>query len=95
MDFEWTQYIDLAEQLIEYANNSVLKSAYYRSSVSRSYYGVFCIARDKIKEEGFDIRQHDSHNFVIGKFFNNIFFQVGNHKREINSAWRTNINGRI
>jgi hypothetical protein len=55
MSFKWSQYVDLAEKLIEYAkNDSTLELAYYRSAISRSYYGVLCIAIEKVQKAGYD-----------------------------------------
>jgi len=42
MSFDWNDYISLAEELLKRGEESS-----YRSSVSRSYYGVFCIARNR------------------------------------------------
>lgn len=47
MNFEWKLYIDLAYELINYQRSRSLAEAYLRSSVSRSYYGAFCTARDR------------------------------------------------
>ncbi len=41
MSFNWKDYVSLAEDLVDSAQESTL-----RSCVSRAYYGVFCIARD-------------------------------------------------
>ena len=69
MAFEWSQFVELAEKLIGYGEGTGLESAYYRSAVSRSYYGVFCIARDKVEEIlGYSVPPRDSHRFVIYKF---------------------------
>jgi len=43
MSFEWKKYIELAEKIVK--NND--KEEYLRTAVSRAYYGIFCIARDK------------------------------------------------
>lgn len=42
MSFDWKEYICLAEDLLSQA-----KESYSRSSISRAYYGVFCITRNK------------------------------------------------
>ena len=41
MSFNWKDYVSLAEDLVDSAQESTL-----RSCVSRAYYGVFCIARN-------------------------------------------------
>jgi len=40
MSFDWIEYIYLAEKLLDKPEESSL-----RTSISRSYYGIFCIAR--------------------------------------------------
>ncbi len=42
MSFDWKEYIKLAEELLKQVDE-----AHLRSSISRAYYGVFCIARNK------------------------------------------------
>ncbi len=43
MAFEWSHYIDLAEEL----NSATATDAKMRTAISRAYYGVFCICRRK------------------------------------------------
>jgi uncharacterized protein (UPF0332 family) len=47
MSFDWGDYIKLAEKLQNETNKNSIEEAYYRSIISRSYYGVFCISRIK------------------------------------------------
>jgi uncharacterized protein (UPF0332 family) len=47
MSFDWKDYIKLAEKLQNETNKNSIEEAYYRSMISRSYYGVFCISRIK------------------------------------------------
>jgi uncharacterized protein (UPF0332 family) len=42
MSFNWKDYFDLAQELLKKS-----EECYLRSSISRAYYGVFCMARDK------------------------------------------------
>jgi len=42
MSFNWREYIDLAQDLLNRAEESC-----YRSSISRAYYGAFCLARNR------------------------------------------------
>lgn len=59
------QYIDLSDELIKHSNTSQLKEAYLRSAISRSYYGVFCLARNfLIFTKGITIPPVDTHKFV-------------------------------
>jgi len=58
MSFDWKEYLKLAEEL---AKGS--KESYLRSSISRAYYSVFCISRNKTI--GKDYKRSDVHNKVI------------------------------
>jgi len=42
MSFNWRDYVDLAQDLLNRA-----EEACQRSSISRAYYGVFCLARNR------------------------------------------------
>jgi len=65
MTFDWRLYLQLADELINYQRTASLQEAYYRSAVSRSYYGVFCIARNfLISSKGITIPKTDTHKFV-------------------------------
>jgi len=46
MSFDWRTYLQLADALIKHQTATVPQEAYLRSAISRSYYGVFCIARN-------------------------------------------------
>jgi hypothetical protein len=58
MNFNWIRYIYLATELLKGSDES-----YYRSAISRAYYGVFCIARDR---KGYsNYKRSDVHSKVI------------------------------
>ena len=61
MSFDWKDYIRLAENLI--THNS---EAYLRSGISRAYYGVFCITRNKAGFKNY--KQPDVHREVINYY---------------------------
>jgi len=71
MSFDWKLYITLAEELINYRTNSDLQEACLRSSISRGYYGVYCIARNFLIKKGKTIPKTDSHKFVREEYQNN------------------------
>lgn len=48
MSFDWKYYVYLAEDLLNRPEESC-----YRSSISRAYYGVFCLARNKKGYKGY------------------------------------------
>ncbi|MEK7398583.1 MAG: hypothetical protein AAB116_16750 [Candidatus Poribacteria bacterium] len=61
MIFDWITYIYLADELLTGTDE-----AYYRSAISRAYYGVFCIARDR---KGYsDYKKSDAHSKVIENY---------------------------
>lgn len=64
MIFDWNLYLQLAEELISHQKTGDLREAYLRSAISRSYYGVFCIARNFLVNKGTTIPKVDTHKFV-------------------------------
>jgi uncharacterized protein (UPF0332 family) len=61
MNFNWIRYIYLATELLKGSDES-----YYRSAISRAYYGVFCIARDR---KGYsNYKRSDVHSKVITEY---------------------------
>ena len=64
MSFNWTSYIELADELINHQRTSSFREAYLRSAISRSYYGVFCIARNFLISGGAAIPRTNTHKFV-------------------------------
>jgi len=46
MSFDWSEYIDIVFDLLN-STRMDLEEAYCRASISRAYYGVFCLLRDK------------------------------------------------
>ncbi len=86
MSFDWSKYVELAEKLIEQEKDEKLESAYYRSSVSRSYYGAYCLARDLLISKGFDIPRIDAHRAVREAFqqgSNRVIKKVGEDLRRL------------
>ncbi|MHB8280792.1 MAG: hypothetical protein ACYDIA_24590 [Candidatus Humimicrobiaceae bacterium] len=71
MSFCWKDYINLSQDLIILARNSPIEKAFLRTSISRSYYGVFCIARNYLKNnKNLIINSTETHKFVIDTFKN-------------------------
>ena len=48
MPFDWSQYLALAEELAERQNDE----AALRSAISRAHYAAFCLARNRLRQEG-------------------------------------------
>ncbi|MBW2148130.1 MAG: DNA-binding protein [Deltaproteobacteria bacterium] len=44
--------------------------AYFRSAISRSYYGAFGSARVKLEKRGINIPRQNTHEFVINEYQN-------------------------
>lgn len=70
MSFNWQSYLDLAIELIEHQREKRLEEAYLRSAISRSYYGVFCTARNLLRERGKQVPKKDTHKSVIAYYKN-------------------------
>lgn len=69
MSFDWKLYVQLAEELINHQRTPTFREAYLRSAMSRSYYGVFCIARNFLANRGTSIPKVDTHKFVRDKYW--------------------------
>ncbi|VXD11344.1 conserved hypothetical protein [Planktothrix serta PCC 8927] len=72
MRFSCKCYLQLAEELISCSKSPDLSTeAYFRSSISRSYYGLFLIARQVMESEGFIcLRGSEAHKQVQDHFLN-------------------------
>ncbi len=70
MTFDWFFYIKLANELINFQKTSYIKEAYFRTSISRSYYGAFCLSRNFLERKGISLIPKDKsvHQFVIEKY---------------------------
>ena len=64
MSFDWKLYVQLADELINHQRIQSIQEAYFRSAISRSYYGTFCIARNLLTKRGVTIPRIDTHKFV-------------------------------
>ncbi|MFH1097610.1 MAG: HEPN domain-containing protein [Candidatus Desantisbacteria bacterium] len=61
MSFDWKSYLLLSEELIKRSEEACL-----RSSISRAYYGVFCIARNK---KGYKLHKGSNiHSKIIDEY---------------------------
>jgi uncharacterized protein (UPF0332 family) len=78
MSFNWEHYLSLAKVMKEAASQITegnaeqqgFREACLRSAISRSYYGVFCEARNLLVKHGIRIREVDVHKFVREKYLN-------------------------
>ena len=46
MSFDWAQYLDLSQSLVDSVDGSTLDEAKLRCAISRAYYAAFCSARN-------------------------------------------------
>jgi uncharacterized protein (UPF0332 family) len=72
MTFDWTEYLNLAQELAGQATKPASKEARLRSSVSRAYYATFCEARNHLRDvEGHSILSTgEVHGYVRDEFKN-------------------------
>jgi len=71
MSFCWDNYLQLAKELLNSSKNNVIKEAYLRTSISRLYYGIFCLARNYlINQKNITIPSINTHKFVHDEFNN-------------------------
>lgn len=65
MSFDWHLYIQQAAVLlVRYDEKTSLREASLRTSISRAYYGAFCLARNHLAATGVRIPKTDVHTFV-------------------------------
>lgn len=88
MSFDWKLYVQLADELITYQRTPTFQEAYLRTAISRSYYGVFCIARNFLVGGGVSIPRVDTHKFVREQYQNSqnkLERKIGD---SLNRLWR-------
>lgn len=64
--FTWQDFLDLADQL---QSGSDPSDAALRTSVSRAYYALFCIARDFAIQKGLLITETADDHYKVKEFF--------------------------
>ncbi len=52
MSFDWSEYLTLAQQLAGLDVTPPGQEATYRCALSRAYYAIFCLARNRLLDEG-------------------------------------------
>lgn len=87
MSFDWKLYIQLSDELINYQRTAILQEAYLRTAISRSYYGVFCIARNLLSKKT-TIPKIDTHKFVREKYEDSINITERKIGASLNRLWR-------
>lgn len=64
MTFDWRLYIDLADELTNHPRTSSFQDAYYRTAISRSYYGVYHFAKKILTDKGCSMPSKSQHQYV-------------------------------
>lgn len=60
MSFDWKEYVYLAENLMNRTGESC-----YRSSISRAYYGVFCITRNRKGYQNYKPKKGENIHWMV------------------------------
>ena len=75
MSYDWRKYLTFAELMYKKANSEDSdchdKETFYRCSISRAYYAVFCLARNYLKDFEDQKFYSDEHRKVHLFFINN------------------------
>ncbi|MEW6409979.1 MAG: hypothetical protein AB1488_07690 [Nitrospirota bacterium] len=66
MSFNWKDYVYFAEELLSREEESCL-----RSSISRGYYGVFCITRNKKDYQNYKPKSGENIHWVVINAYKN------------------------
>ena len=66
MSFDWKDYVDLSEELLNREEESCL-----RSSISRAYYGVFCVTRNKKGYKNYKPKPGENIHWVVINAYKN------------------------
>jgi uncharacterized protein (UPF0332 family) len=82
MSFNCGTYVDLAGELIDCSKNLSIEEAYFRSSVSRSYYGVFLGARTLMEGRKQHIPKSGEAHKIVREYYitskNRVERKIGN-----------------
>jgi len=70
--FDWSEYLSLAEELVEKSSLAASEESRLRSAMSRAYYSAFCTARNHLRDqEGHAIPTDGKvHSYVLDEFMN-------------------------
>lgn len=70
MSFDWSEYLNLAQELAGQATMPTTQEAKLRSAISRAYYAAFCKARNHLRDKERLPIPHgvEAHTFVRNQF---------------------------
>src|SRR5439155_17441616 len=64
MAFDWRDYLGLARRLSAQPGDE----AALRSAISRAYYSIYCIARNRLRNKGWAVPSQSSHRAVWDQY---------------------------
>lgn len=71
MSFDWSDYLELANELAPRPINVATQEAKLRCAISRAYYANYCKARNHLRDRGGQvIPAHEAHRYVIDALLN-------------------------
>lgn len=71
-NYNWTDYIELSEKLLEKDIFPELVESAKRSAISRAYFGAFCLARNLLAEKGWlKVKNNIQDHKNVKNFFEN------------------------
>lgn len=90
MSFDWTEYLELAQELVGSSALHATQEARQRAAISRAYYAAFCKCRNYLRDEK---EQHvpsggRAHQFVRDEFKRNsdkLFKRIGYNLERLRS----------
>lgn len=70
MSFDWSEYLNLSQELAGQSTSPSTQEAKLRSAISRAYYATFCKARNHLRDkEGHTIPSGgEAHQYVQNQF---------------------------
>ncbi|MBU4232922.1 MAG: hypothetical protein L6277_16610 [Desulfobacterales bacterium] len=81
MSFDWQLYVSIAAKLLDgQRTNPNPREECLRTSISRYYYGVFCIARNHLKNQGEYLPDKEVHAYLRKVYIqspNQFYNQIG------------------
>lgn len=78
MSFDWSEYFNLAQELAGKVTNPSTQEAKLRSAISRSYYAIYCLARNYLCLR----ERHSIPGGREAKDFVHMQFRIGSKERK-------------
>jgi len=99
MNFDWSEYLELAQIMMEKADEFSDQESVYRSVVSRAYYAVFCMTRNYVRDVDntqFYGNDHQSLQNYLKRHSHKIRRKIGNqlqdlHQHRIKADYHDNL----